>query len=367
MKHIDFFEFTIFWNNYIAEQTKGIDIKKVWEDWSAWTELVMDKLPKSLDAEFKLNNKIWPEWKKFDLIVGTDDYFEDIFYYDMSGIMTKEDSFSEYPRHQMILLEHENDYRTCLQEIVKLTYERARTKILITYPEKREHRVSIINNIIRILNQSQTSIEELSEYFIVFGELIDDTLYWMFYEIDFNGVLVNSHLYTNTNSYTHLNDLNQGDFKKYNIWLDFNTVRYNQKEEAISRINIVRPNQYKDDKIIRSSESLGYLEYLENCYVSAVFRSRDKTYNGYIYLDIDNKYWRGIEFEKHMRPTVITQNRSHVLLEIRHPSQLHEVYKTLGSDPKELFPLEFEIHANVKGFPKKGILPGFIYGKEFIK
>lgn len=129
----------------------------------------------------------------------------------------------------------------------------------------------------------------------------------------------------------------------------------------------MRPNKRNDDLIARYTESKGHSEYYENCYVYTIFKNRKSTYKGYVYLDVDYRYWQGIEFEKHMRPAIITDDGTHITLEVRHQSQITELYSLLDNNPKDMFPLEFEIQANLKGFPERGQLPGFIYGKEFIK
>ncbi len=217
MNYIDYFEFTVFWNEYIKQQTRGSDIQQVWENTVEWNKIITNNLSDELNKKFKLGGvkNIRKEWRKFDLVVGTDDYFENLCNYDLSGFVSRDDHLSHYPRHQLLLFEHESDYKTCLNEFIKLTYERARTKILVTYPTRREHRISIINNAINILDQSHTSIEEMSEYFIVFGEKFDDVIYWTFYELGFNGSLMHVHQFSNKKNYPlNLDQLENSNFEK---------------------------------------------------------------------------------------------------------------------------------------------------------
>ncbi len=372
MKELDFYEFSEFWTKYVNGQLKGKDLQKHWDRDSKWTNLILtDELDKNLAKEFNgiEEDRIRKEWRKFDLVVGTDDYFEGVYNYDLTGIFTQKDDIAFYPRHQLLLLEHENDFRTCLNEIIKLTYERARTKVLITYPYTIAHRLSIINNITNILDQSDTSVNEFAEYIIVFGEYIDEIIYWSFYEIAYNGAIANSHFFINKGDYRGIEKLGIKDFRKHHVWRDHKTVKFNTLENTISRIDAVIPCQKETEAIVHNSSKHFHgrePDYWEQYFVFTTFNSENSniSFYGYVWLNMDYTFRRGGPFEIQMKP-VIFRDKIQVPLTVYKESQIPEKFKLLGTTPKELFPLRYEIQVEVDGFPKEGKIPGFIKGDTF--
>ncbi len=84
-----------------------------------------------------------------------------------------------YPDKYDILLEHENSITKCWEEMVKLTYFRAKLKVLITYNrdaqegETYDHVFkTLCSNFKNIIKQSQTKISEAkkTEYLLIVGQ-----------------------------------------------------------------------------------------------------------------------------------------------------------------------------------------------------
>jgi len=194
----DFLKIAKFWDAYIEKaKSKVSNLDLLWNSSKEWTNLVFGKDELAKDIEKNLNlggkifeNRIWTEWRKFDLIIGSSDNFNDITGYDGSDL-EKDDLLLSYPQHQLLILEHENDFKTCLNELIKLSYERARYKVLITYPESDEQRDTILNNSKRILEQSDTLLSEPeSSYILVFGSLQEGIIHWEFYHLNNNGLIM---------------------------------------------------------------------------------------------------------------------------------------------------------------------------------
>ncbi|MCD4697736.1 MAG: hypothetical protein K8S16_16045 [Bacteroidales bacterium] len=160
---------------------------KYWDE-PKWTERIIgprkstrkkSPLGKFLEDYFDKENivklKYLTENYKIDLVLSScgNDNFE---INDIEGNKLKIEDF--YPRSYSILVEHENDIRTCWEEMAKLTYFKARLKVLITYNDslKRDEyneRVSkeICENFEKIIMQSNSIYPEndLTEYLLIIG------------------------------------------------------------------------------------------------------------------------------------------------------------------------------------------------------
>lgn len=367
VRNLGFYEFSEFWNDFICKNIPPHEISKLWQSDKEWTKTVLsDKLRKSLSEEFNLNNKLWFEWKKFDLIAGTDDHFEGIYVYDLYETFEKylqnrkNKNFLTYPKHQLLLLEHENDFRTALNELMKLTYERAKTKVLITYPYTIKNRIALITNTLKILDQSDKDLPEYStEYILVLGEHIDDILYWSFYQFGCNGVLLNSHFFTYTGKYKTIENLTPYNFEDHPIWQDFKTVEINVSENSIKWINAVKPSKEGDNTIVHLSEIIAEQDYGEDYYVSCKFSKGEKEYLGYVHLSTDYDFRKDGDFDKYIEPVIFEPNTNkQVRLTINNKKQITRLLEQLKVSPDEFFPLNYEIHAKLegKGFKTNGIL-----------
>jgi hypothetical protein len=366
-KEFEFYEFTEIWNEYINGIIKNDDLNVLWNSSNGWTSKVLSEdLIKKLSEEFNFNKQVWKEWKKFDLIVGTDDHFEDVYGYDLDKTfeeyfqITKKKGFLEYPKHQLLLLEHENDFRTALNELIKLTYERAKFKVLITYPEKLKHRLALISNTLNILDQSDKCNPEYStEYILVLGEVIQNTIYWSFYQFGCNGVLLNSHYFTNTGIYETIKELTSKDFERHPIWHDFKTVKINNVKNSISWVDSVKPVKDKDDVVIHTTEKFPSEYYSESYYVSCKFLKGEIEYMGYVHLSTDYYPPQDGEYEIYFEPVIIDKNtETHIPLTIDSKYRRQFLIEHLNMSPEELFPLKYEIQAKLDGFNKCGVIKG---------
>lgn len=64
---------------------------------------------------------------------------------------------------------------------------------------------------------------------------------------------------------------------------------------------------------------------------------------------------------------VIIKDKSQISLDVVHKRYLPLLDDKLNSSSETLFPLKYEIQANVEGFPKTGLIKGFIMGDMYIK
>lgn len=376
-KEFEFYVFSEFWNDYINDVIKCDDLANLWDKNKEWTnkvlanevlndEVLKNKLIEKLNKDFNLNNQIWKEWKKFDLIVGTDDYFEDIYGFDFKepfekyNLIPKKKGLLENPKHQLLLFEHENDFRTALNELAKLTYERAKFKVLITYPEKIKHRLALISNTLKILDQSDKCLPEYStQYILVLGELIDKTIYWSFYQFGCSGVLLNSHFFTNKEVYKNVKDLKISDFEDYPIWHDFKTVKFNAVGNSIRWLDSVKPVKYKNDVIVHPKDKFQWQDYSESYYVSCKFWNEKHEFIGYVHLSTDYYFWKDGEYETYFEPVIIDEHTgTHIPLTISSKSREQFLIDNLNKSPEELFPLKYEIQAKLEGFDKSGVIRG---------
>lgn len=137
-----------------------------WENNKKGIEIRIPKyIIKKLEKDFDLKGMAWPEWSKFDLTVGGKRPFKNINYISKRETgkfdLDKDDYY--YPSEILILLEHENNISDCWREMIKLTYKRAKLKVLITY-SKYESVSGEVANEVRLLSENfQTIIKQSNE------------------------------------------------------------------------------------------------------------------------------------------------------------------------------------------------------------
>lgn len=82
-----------------------------------------------------------------------------------------------WPKEYSMLVEHENEIYSCWQELIKMSYSKAKFKLLITYFSQSycetEHKMLLHNthSIKRLSNDS-------ASYIIVIGYILKDKLHW---------------------------------------------------------------------------------------------------------------------------------------------------------------------------------------------
>ncbi len=117
----------------------------------------------------------------FDLSVYYSEKFENIYSYDVDGKATKINTKSNTTN--AILIEHENNILLAYEEMIKLTYVKAKLKVIISYDrwndiEFAKERLS--NNLKQIVYQANQRITESlsTEYLIIVGQNKGDKIFW---------------------------------------------------------------------------------------------------------------------------------------------------------------------------------------------
>jgi hypothetical protein len=144
------------------------------------------------------------EYEKFDLVIARPNYFK--FKEIPEG--TLKENYGFYPKEFAFIIEHENDYKSCWQEMIKLTTIKARYKVLITYNRPNEngkdhyHILELLkSNFSDIIKQSNQRYSEndKTRYVLVVGQKVytepKDYLIWNCFLFDNNGICENEYKY----------------------------------------------------------------------------------------------------------------------------------------------------------------------------
>ena len=195
-------EFANYWTDFIEQK---IITKNDWQDlydheYKTWTEktigLPFSEEENSSFGDF-IKSKTGLKYRKedglVDLTFAPDNNFENILSLhetpeDRNDVLKKDpEKVPFYPRYYSILVEHENDIYKCYEEMAKLTYCRARLKVLITYNENVDSKDDykfmeevIVQNFNKIKQQSNENFpeNEKTEYLLMVGQKRKDTLTW---------------------------------------------------------------------------------------------------------------------------------------------------------------------------------------------
>jgi hypothetical protein len=200
---------------------------------------------------------------------------------------------------------------------------------------------------------------------LVFGELIDEVLYWSFYQFGYNGVLLNAHFFSNSGKYKFIEELTIKDFESHIIWQDSNTVEFSTSNNSIKMIDAVKPEQNDDNNIVQLVKVISPVEYSEKYYVACNYSCKNRTYSGYVTLTTDYDFKRDGMLETFLQPVIINEiTNEHIPLSINSEKQRTEICNKLKIEEKNLFPLKFEIQAKLKGVGlsgnNKGVINGFL-------
>jgi hypothetical protein len=144
-------------------------------------------LGNSLEKTFNNRIECRTEYDKLDLILATPDHID----------QSKNHGF--YPKSFDMIIEHENNYKRCWQEMIRLTSIKAKLKVLITYnnpaDENQKHTeiVDLLNtNFAQIIKQSNWDYPENrhTQYLLIIGQkdyAEPKNLTWKFYAYDYEG------------------------------------------------------------------------------------------------------------------------------------------------------------------------------------
>lgn len=121
----------------------------------------------------------------FDLSVYYNETFQDLLSYDVdeSAKKLREDILTT----NAILIEHENNILMSYEEMIKLTYVKARLKVIITYDRWNDGifaKMRLSKNLHQIVSQANKLIPEyeLTEYLIIIGQNNGDSVTWYYSE-----------------------------------------------------------------------------------------------------------------------------------------------------------------------------------------
>jgi len=178
---------------------------KWYNDNKLWTELTIGtKQSEEMNSPFGdfIKNKTGLRYRKedglTDLSFATKNSFDKVYsLHEKQVDRTKVISDSVYyPSFYEILVEHENDIYSCYEEMAKLTYSRARLKVLITYNENTDDTSDykyaidiLLENFRTIIKQANQKYPENSktEYLFIIGQIDSNKLVWYSCIFNHNG------------------------------------------------------------------------------------------------------------------------------------------------------------------------------------
>jgi len=177
-------EFYKIWKKYLEIHLTSDFVLKYWENDSQWTNNFFNK--ENLRQIFN-NPNIEFEYRKIDMVLYSKEKYVEIDNFDKSGFVK-----TEYPLCLDVVVEHENNYQNCFEEIRKLTEIKAKLKVLISYPPNDiESRNALKHKMIKGIKQSNNYFAENSntEYLLIFGN--ENPELWEFFGYDTQGNAIN--------------------------------------------------------------------------------------------------------------------------------------------------------------------------------
>lgn len=216
-------KFYINWIDFISKEcTTKSDWLNQYNDNNLWTLFTIGpKCSEEANSPFGeyLKNKIGLRYRKedgsVDLAFADNKNFKNVLSLHKQESerinVVKENSF--YPNYYEILVEHENNIYLCFEEMIKLTYFRARLKVLITYNENVDDTSDyyyaneiLVTNFSKIISQANEKYPENMNtlYLLIVGQLNNGKLIWYFYTFNNRGELIiegNNHKTKTNNNY----------------------------------------------------------------------------------------------------------------------------------------------------------------------
>lgn len=158
--------FKDFWEDYFKSLKNNL--QGIWEDSTNWTKTILYNdsggLKKHLEIFLNKDFVVCEEKNKIDFAVYLPNNLLEIWTYDNKEKYVLKD----FPLKYEILIEHENDFRTCEKEMIKLTHYKSFLKVLITYPEIDSHKEALIKNMDTILKKANDySYDENTEFLLI--------------------------------------------------------------------------------------------------------------------------------------------------------------------------------------------------------
>jgi hypothetical protein len=207
MAQITATEFFELWTDFIQKEIlNDSDWIKWYDDNKIWTEKTIgnkiSETKKSPFGDYCITKKEQLRYRKedglTDLSFSLKQHFKDIYSLHENTDERREVISNNifYPTFYEVLVEHENNIYLCYEEMIKLTYDRARLKVLITYNENVDKKSDykfineiLTNNFRTKINQANTKHPENSEteYLLIIGQKVNNNLIWYSYIFDKNG------------------------------------------------------------------------------------------------------------------------------------------------------------------------------------
>jgi len=197
------------WDEFAGKLTENGNWLNKWDNNKEWTEAIVGRdvaeeeqspLGNAIVTYFNEKLRYRKEEWKVDLVLAKAQDFENLK--DLNDKEMPLDWF--YPKNYEILIEHENNIESCWEEMAKLTYLRARLKVLITYNydysakdieegKDKESVKILVGNFKRIIEQTNKTNPENpdTEYVLIVGQKTTENnsanLVWYKYAFNANG------------------------------------------------------------------------------------------------------------------------------------------------------------------------------------
>ena len=172
------------WNDHV--NSLG-DISNVWDDTTSWTTQLLykgDLFVKAIGKAYEPSISQL-EYRKIDAVVFSKETFKKINYFDNSGCIAD----TEIHVGIEIAFEHENNFETAFEEIIKLTELRAKLKVLVTYPNTTQAEIALVEKFSKGIKQANEWFRENSEsqYLLICGPKIKEEIEWTYYKFNTEG------------------------------------------------------------------------------------------------------------------------------------------------------------------------------------
>lgn len=204
IKAIDFIKI---WTEFIIKITSDSNWVDYYSNNKKWSEFIMGEKNNIQNSPFGnfASNKYEFRYRKedglTDLSISSTKNFNEIkSLHETNNLdVIKQDFY--YPRYYDILIEHENNIYFCYQEMIKLTYSKAKLKVLITYNENSVEdenymyiQRQVVSNFSSVIKQANSNLteSESTKYLLLIGQKNDKKLNFSNFIFDINGSLTNT-------------------------------------------------------------------------------------------------------------------------------------------------------------------------------
>jgi hypothetical protein len=187
--------FILIWKYYSRTYLDNDSIPILWEKDTIWTKHILygegdnkKYLLQNTFYKYGFSNTVF-EYRKIDFTVFSSKTYVDINNYDNTGVLD-----NTIPTAIDAILEVENDYRKCFEEIRKLCEIKAKLKVLITYPPDNSSRTAIIEKMRKGITQSNDYFHENinTEYLLIFGKISQNSILWDYLIFNTEGIIINN-------------------------------------------------------------------------------------------------------------------------------------------------------------------------------